>query len=236
MPATYAVGLIILFYALVILEFLIPSGGVIGIGAAIAGLTAIIVAFTHSLSMGLWFLLIVLVSTPALLAALVRLWPRTRIGRQMLNSLPANSEDGNLNDGPKTRTGIPLAELVGRIGLARCDLLPSGEVTIDDCHVDAVSLGQPIDKGSPVRVVRVKGRSLQVLPAEGVDNISEVGLPVRKVSVATEQDAGHGANGLSEPVPSSGGLLDEVDLDALDTQPGDDDSESGSMNAEEGDR
>ncbi|MEM9367782.1 MAG: NfeD family protein [Planctomycetota bacterium] len=233
MPAPYAIGLIVLFYALVILEFLIPSGGVLGIGAAIAAVTAILVAFTHSLTMGLWFLLILLVSTPALLGMLVRLWPRTKLGRQMLNALPGSPAGGESPDRPRTRSGVPLADLVGRIGVARSDLLPSGEVTIDDCHVNAVSLGQPIDKGSLVKVLRVTGRSLQVMVSESGERDPGGGVSVDPNAVPLEQPADNDANASASRNVSGRGLLDEIDLDDMEVS---DSSETASVMEETDDR
>jgi membrane-bound serine protease (ClpP class) len=52
--------------------------------------------------------------------------------------------------------------LVGKIGVARCDLLPSGDVQIDGRTYDAVSNGPAIDRGQSVRVVDVNTQRLVV--------------------------------------------------------------------------
>jgi membrane-bound ClpP family serine protease len=61
-----------------------------------------------------------------------------------------------------TADGTPLEDLVGRIGIAQTNLLPSGMVLIDGRKLDAVSTGMPIDAGAPVIVIKTHAGKIQV--------------------------------------------------------------------------
>lgn len=186
MPLYYAVGLLVLFYLLIIVEFFLPSGGLVGVGAAAAALAAIVIAFSHSPTTGGSMLLVVAASTPVLFVFLMRLWPYTPIGRQILNRMPG------MTDPPvaerKTARGTPLRELVGRVGVAKTNLLPSGVVVVEEQKLDAVSLGMPIDAGTPVIVARIQGGRVQVRPAEPEE---------------------------LHTTPPTGGSLDTIDIESL---------------------
>ena len=215
MPAFYAVALLFAFYALVVAEILIPSGGLLGLTAAVVAVTSIIIGSTYSFSLAVTLLLIYLVTTPLLFAILIRLWPKTKIGRMMLNreTLDADSTPPE----PTTLDGTPLSELVGRIGTAASNLLPSGQIRIDGHKSDAVSTGLPIDAGTLVVVVRVYSGKLQVRAGNetevaqsqqqppaillGPVDVSSQGIPAPLVN---EHDEAPGASS-----------LDDVDFDEL---------------------
>ena len=129
MTLYYVVALLIAFYFLLIAEFFLPSGGVIGAGAVGALVAAVVIAFSHSMVAGTSVVVFVLLTTPFVVFSMVRLWPHTAIGRRMLNRRP-----GELAGDPPQRTtaqGTPIEELVGRFGTAKTNLLPSGRVTIE---------------------------------------------------------------------------------------------------------
>ena len=180
MTLVYVAALFALCYALLVMEFFIPSGGVLGVAAAVAGLTSAVIAFTHSLNAGLWTVSLFLVSTPVVMTSLVRLWPRTSMGQKMLNRRPNQLDPGGT---PRTTPrGTPLSSLVSRVGVARSDLLPSGTIEVDGEKIDAVSEGMAIDRGDPVFVTRLLGNRIRVRPAnereqEGEQSSSNPGSP-----------------------------------------------------------
>jgi membrane-bound ClpP family serine protease len=215
MPAFYAVALLFAFYALVVAEILIPSGGLLGLTAAVVAVTSIIIGSTYSFSLAVTLLLIYLVTTPLLFAILIRLWPKTRIGRMMLNreTLDADSTPPE----PTTLDGTPLSELVGRIGTAASNLLPSGQVRIDGHKSDAVSTGLPIDAGTLVVVVRVYSGKLQVRAANETDVVQSQQQPATNVSGSVDI----ASQGILTPLAnehdeaSGASSLDDVDFDEL---------------------
>lgn len=213
MPAIYAIGLLIAFYALAIAEILIPSGGMLGLSAAVVAVTSIIVGFTYSSEMALILTLVYVTTTPILLGLLIRFWPKTKIGRRMLNRETLEA-DSSLPE-PTSIDGTPLSEFVERIGTATSNMLPSGEVKIDGHRSVAVSTGLPIDKGTLVIVVRVYTGKLQVREA----NEDEIRQWREEIAANVPTVASSSPKPSVSPVGSTDAVvtspLDDIDFDDL---------------------
>lgn len=151
----FALGLIFLG-----LEFFVPSGGALGAMCALSFVAAVIVGFLADRSTGTVVLLAVCVVVPASIAAAVRWWPDTPVGRLMLIQPPRSSDEVL----PETATYRGLKELVGRRGQARGLMVPSGSVIIDGKNYDAISEGMPIEALQPIVVVSVSTQRLIVRP------------------------------------------------------------------------
>ncbi|KAA5540656.1 nodulation protein NfeD [Roseiconus nitratireducens] len=166
MPLTYSFGLLAVFFLLLVAEFLVPSGGLLGLAAAIAAFSSIAIAFTHSVPAGLAFGGTIALCTPAVLYAMVLFWPHTAIGRRILNRRP-----GQLDEPTESllRSGGKRKDLIGRIGVAKTHLLPGGLVIIDDQRLDAVTDGSPIDAGTQVIVVNTSAGKIRVRAASEAD-------------------------------------------------------------------
>lgn len=165
MTLLYALLLMLLFLVFFVAEFFLPSAGLLGVAAAVSIIAAVAVAFTHSATAGVVFLIAALLLVPAAFAAMVRIWPRTFIGRRILNLEPRSHR----GDPAEVRDEGPagqLAALVGRVGVARTDLLPSGLIEVDGRRWDAVSTGVAIDRGEHVEVVHVHGGRIRVQPTQ----------------------------------------------------------------------
>lgn len=186
MPLYYAIGLLVLFYLLIVVEFFLPSGGIVGLGAAATAVAAIVIAFSHSSTAGGSMLLFIAASTPVLFFLLMRVWPYTPVGRRILNRTPGMTAPPAAER--TTARGTPLREFVGRIGVAKTNLLPSGVVVLDDQKLDAVSMGMPIDAGTHVIVARIQGSRVQVRPADPEE---------------------------LQETPRTGGSLDSIDIESL---------------------
>jgi len=141
---------------LVVLELLLPSGGVLGVLAALAYLGAIAAGYMQGgLHAGTLFMLAAISALPLLLYAVVRWWPYTAMGRRVIMHPP--EEEDVL---PASR--LQAADWVGRQGVALAALLPAGAVRIDGRVLDASSEQGSIEKGSLVRVVAVRDNRLVV--------------------------------------------------------------------------
>jgi len=172
--ALLLVGLIFL-----VLEFFVPSAGALGTLCALSLLAAIVVGFMAGPWTGATILAIEAVVVPAALAAAVKWWPETPIGRMILIPLP-KSPDEYL---PETENYRGLKDLVGQRGTARGLMLPSGTVQIDGKSYDAVSEGVPIEAGQTVLVVSISTQRLVVRP----DNTIRAEL-VEPAATATSAD------------------------------------------------
>ena len=159
-PISWAILLFVLGLIFLALEFFIPSGGALGTMCALSFLAAIIVGFLAGRTTGSTILLAVCVVVPAAVAAAVRWWPDTPIGRLMLIQRPRSPAEVL----PETIAYRGLNDLVGRRGQARGLMLPSGSVLIDGKTYDAISEGLPIEPHQPIIVVGVSTQRLIVRP------------------------------------------------------------------------
>jgi membrane-bound ClpP family serine protease len=155
-----AFALLLLGFIFLVLEFFVPSGGALGTLCALSLLAAIIVGFMAGPWTGAVILAIEAIVVPAALAAAVKWWPETPIGRMILIPLPKSPEEVL----PETENYRGLKELVGKRGTARGLMLPSGIVLIDGKPYDAVSEGVTIEAGQSVLVVGVSTQRLVVRP------------------------------------------------------------------------
>lgn len=155
-PLIWSLLLLLVGCAVLVLEVFIPSGGLLSVVSAAALLGAIALAFQRGPAAGFAFLMTTVVVVPLLLAIAFHFWPKTKIGRAMIGELP-RAEDVLPDD--------PHRALVGRIGIARSKMLPSGAVEIDGQMVDAITQGTPINAGQPVVVTEVRANRVVVRPA-----------------------------------------------------------------------
>lgn len=200
MPVLYTIGLLVLFFTLAIAEILVPSAGLLGLFAVAAAITAVLIAFTVSLNFALAVILALLVLTPILLSIVLRLWPRTAIGKEILNRRSSDSK--STMPTATAPDGTPLSDLVGRYGVAASNLLPAGRVIVDGHKVDAVSTGMPIDTGQPIKVVRVQAGKLQV-------RLATADQPQSQPATSSAETSS------SDVSLNSAKTLDEVNLDDL---------------------
>jgi membrane-bound serine protease (ClpP class) len=156
----WAILLLVIGCVLVVLEVFIPSGGIISVLAAVAFITSIIVASWESPTTGpmtgLIFAAVSVFVVPVLVATAFKYWPRTRIGKAFLGELMTDKE---------VLPEDSRRALLGRVGVARSKMLPSGAVEIDGQMIDAVTQGQAIEPGAYVVVVEVRANRVVVRPA-----------------------------------------------------------------------
>lgn len=147
--------------ALVVLEVFIPSGGIISVLSAVAFIASIIIASWESPTTGpktgLAFAAATVFLVPILVGMAFKIWPHTRFGKAFLGELPTD-DDVLPTDSRRA--------LVGRVGVVRSKMLPSGAVEIDGQMVDAVSQGQAIEPGTYVVVLEVRANRVVVRPAD----------------------------------------------------------------------
>jgi len=168
----YSLMMLVIFYLVLIGEFLLPTGGILGAIAVASCAAAIVLAFKSSTLAGFCVTGFIIITTPVFIIFLIRIWPYTPVGRRMLNI-----RLGETAEPPRktTSAGTLLDDLIGQYGVAKTNLLPSGLVAINGEKVDAVSTGMPIDAGTPIIVVKVDTRHLyvrQVSPEEAANQTS----------------------------------------------------------------
>lgn len=155
---TWAVLLLSLALALMVLELFVPSGGMLGLLSAAGIVASIVMVFRESTTLGILYLIGLAILLPSILVTMVRYWPHTAIGRMMLNIPPPGTETSS------TEVDNPLEDLVGKIGEAKSKMLPSGAILIDGRTYDAFSGGFAVEAGDTVEVIRVEGNRIMVRP------------------------------------------------------------------------
>jgi membrane-bound ClpP family serine protease len=155
----YSIFLLLIFYIVLIGEFLLPTGGILGAIAFAAFVGSVVFAFKSSTLAGICVTSFIVITTPVFILCLIRIWPYTPVGRRMLNIRP-----GETADLPRKTTskGTPLDDLIGQHGVAKNNLLPSGMILVNGENIDAVSTGMPIDSGTPIIITKVDTGHLYV--------------------------------------------------------------------------
>ncbi len=173
-----AVGLAIAF-----LEIFFPTGGILAFFSGAALLGAVLLGFKSGTSVGLTVTAVVVIGVPSLIGLGFRWWPHTYVGRQVLLEVP-RAEDV-LPDESQRRQ---LKGLVGRVGRAKCRMLPSGVVSVDGQTLDATSEGMVIEAGQTVRVIKIESNRLVVRAVENEIPTSTAENPLERPidSIATD--------------------------------------------------
>jgi len=156
----WSIVLMLVGFVLVVLEVFIPSGGIISILAAVSFIASIFIAFqpgpTTGPTTGLIIAATTVLAVPTLIALAFKYWPKTPMGKAFLGELPTDEE---------VLPADPRRALIGRVGVARTKMLPSGAVEIDGQMIDAVTQGRPIEPGTYVVVAEVRANRVVVRPA-----------------------------------------------------------------------
>lgn len=156
-PIVWSILLMLVGCVVLVLEVFIPSGGVLAVLSAAAFIGSIIVAFQRGPVTGFTFVMTTVVAVPLVLVLAFHYWPKTRFGKAFLGELPTDADV--LPDDPRR-------ELLGRVGVTRSKMLPSGAVEIDGHMVDAITHGQAIEPGQYVVVTEVRANRVVIRPAK----------------------------------------------------------------------
>lgn len=156
-PFYLSIVFVLLTLILVVLEFFIPSAGILGVLAFVCALVSIITGFMSSMEQGVLTMVGYVILLPILFWAVVRIWPHTFFGRRLFGHPPKEKDIL-----PHTQFVEELQNLIGRVGVAKTPMLLSGQVIVDGKKYDAISDGEPIDPGQAIVVVNVDMRRLLV--------------------------------------------------------------------------
>jgi membrane-bound ClpP family serine protease len=161
-PLVWCVLLLALGLALVCVEVFVPSGGILGFLSIASLVAGIVLAFYHrGAEVGFLFLTVTAVLVPVALALAFRYWPKTPMGRRLLLEVPTSEEV--LPDSPLRQR---LRSLVGKQGVAKTVMMPSGAVLVDGTTFDALSEGMPIEAGQRIKVIEVRAGRVLVRPVD----------------------------------------------------------------------
>ncbi|KIL46042.1 NfeD family protein [Jeotgalibacillus campisalis] len=144
--------------ALIIAEFFVP-GGILGI----LGLTAIVASILLSgdsiVYMGIALSIALLVAVIGMVIMVKFLGKNLHVLKRIILNDSTNTESGYVSN-------VNRLELIGKTGVTRTPLRPSGTIVIEDERIDAVTEGGYINKDKEVKVVKVEGSRIVVREAE----------------------------------------------------------------------
>ncbi|MDY0222182.1 MAG: NfeD family protein [Desulfobacterium sp.] len=150
---TFPLVLQLVGVAIIIVEIIIPSGGIISILAALVFGYSLYIAFTQiSPGMGMLFVLADMIIIPAFVYVGLKMIARSPV---TLRSTLSRAQ-GVVSEEP----GIE--GYAGKEGLARTDLRPAGFAVIDGRRVDVVTRGEYISKDTPIVVHGITGNQIIV--------------------------------------------------------------------------
>jgi membrane-bound serine protease (ClpP class) len=142
--------------ALILAEVCTPSFGLLAAAAMACFGVMLYKCFAISSALGIGVTVALLVGLPMYLSVLVRLFPKTPLGKR-LTLRAVTGVDGS---------GVPqskeLNELLGAEGTTLTALRPSGTVVLGDQRLTAMAENDMIPAGTPVRVIKVSGMTLVV--------------------------------------------------------------------------
>lgn len=163
---TWALVLVALGLAVIVLELFVPSAGLLGIIATILLISGVTAAFLHSVEAGAALLILLVLFLPIVFVGFVKIWPNTPIGRRILLGRMRQEEvvpQGEFYDG--------LKRLIGERGVAKTKMLPSGIILIGEKTYDAVSDGFAIEPGQKVKVTAVRTNRIFVQPYDPQEDL-----------------------------------------------------------------
>ncbi len=157
-PLIWALILLAAGLIVFVLEFFLPTAGILGVTCAILLCASIVLGFMHSWLAGTAILLTIALLLPIFFSVAVKIWPHTFIGKRIIQTSMTREEVLPDDEGEE------LKALVGLRGVAKSKMLPSGRVRINDRSYDAVSNGFPIEAGQVVEVFAVRNKRMVVRP------------------------------------------------------------------------
>lgn len=147
-------GVILLFLTgiifLLVEAFVTPGFGIFGVLGL--GMMVLSIVFVYpSWEQAVISLVIAVVGAVLLLLLSIRILPTRAAWQRLVLKTDIDTAGGYV--APKA----DLKELVGKQGIALTPLRPAGSAQIEDQRVDVVTEGEFIEKGSPIKVVKVEG-------------------------------------------------------------------------------
>lgn len=156
----YALGLFVLALVIFVIDIMIPSGGVLIGVTGLLILASVYCAFLHSVTTGIWMVIATCLSMPLMFWLFLVIWPRTPLGKKLIVE-PTPADEFVWSDAGEAGAATVL---LNAIGFTLGEMLPSGLVQIGDKTYEAFSETGPIEKGVPVKVMRLDVGRLVVIP------------------------------------------------------------------------
>jgi membrane-bound ClpP family serine protease len=153
---------------LLLLELLVPSGGLLGLLCGVSAIGSIIAFFQYDTMVGVAATGIYIVLTPILLVFIFKLWIHSPLAKRLIlggdTMGQTNGEQDQLKTSEKARlTRLEdLRQLIGVEGVTETALRPVGYVKINGQRLDAMAESGVVEAGMPVVVTDVYDNQIKV--------------------------------------------------------------------------
>jgi membrane-bound serine protease (ClpP class) len=155
--------------ALLFLELLLPSGGLIAMLCGVAVIGSIIAFFNYETRWGLAAMALYIVLIPITVIFFFKYWLNSRYGRRMIlgGDSGRNTPDESYAASEQARNDrlADLTALIGIEGVAVTSLRPVGTVKIEGRRLDALAESGTIEANTRVVVSDVYDNQIKVRPA-----------------------------------------------------------------------
>lgn len=144
-PVTLAILLLLAGVVLLVAEMLLPSGGVLGVLAAVCLAASVVASFRIDSRMGFGLLVAIVIAVPVGGMLWMKVFPRTFAGRRMIL-------------GPVKAESVPESVGVGQTGVAVSELRPTGVCQFGAERLEARAERGIIPAGARIRVIEIVDR------------------------------------------------------------------------------
>lgn len=159
----WGIALLAISAVILVIELFVPSGGMLGITAAVVAVAGVVCLWRYDTTAGISGTLAVLVLGPLAFSFMLKIWPHTPMGRRLINA-PTEEEQmaqRQIEEQEKTKR----LALVGKEGTALTDLRPVGLVEIAGHRYEVLSETHFIPTASKVRVTHADLAQIKVRQA-----------------------------------------------------------------------
>ncbi|MBL8888160.1 MAG: hypothetical protein JNK16_16000 [Phycisphaerales bacterium] len=156
----WGLGLCFAALLLLLMEFFVPSAGLIAVLAAGCAIAGLVCLFRFNPLWGFMGLVGMLFAVPAVLYSGVSIWRNTPLGRRMIG-IPSEEEvaESVAKEDAFVRSRM---QLLNKEGIVITDLRPVGLIEIDGVRHDALCDSDFLRPGARVRVVHVEANQVRV--------------------------------------------------------------------------
>lgn len=146
--------LFIIGIILIVAEFFLPGGiaGVLGIGAILA---SIMLAGGDMVQMGISLLIALFIAVATVIIFVKVFGKKMKFFNKIILNDSTSTESGYVSNANRL-------DLIGKIGVTKTPLRPSGTVIVEEERIDAVTEGGFIKAGEKVKIVKVEGSRIVV--------------------------------------------------------------------------
>lgn len=153
--------------ALLCLEFVVPSGGLIGLLCATAGIGSVVAFYQYDATWGVCVGIAYVLLTPVLLVFIFKLWLHSPVAKVMILGGPGDlestiEEEGIASEQERQKRLAELNGLVGVQGTTETALRPVGTVRIQGQRIDAMAESGIIEADTPIIVTEVYDNQIKV--------------------------------------------------------------------------